>query len=161
MARSSAPSRLRRTSASCRGLAWPGTRPSRRERWRYHDERFLGVGSQVSRGSRGGRRLRTRPARQGMRHRRTHRTAGRVAGGALVSSRARGCRFATVLVTATIWGSWAAITPAQQAPAIERARALYDAGRLIEARTLLEDLVRAQPGDAGAYLLLGVIERTT
>ncbi len=70
-------------------------------------------------------------------------------------------RLTTVLALAVLWISWTTAASAQQTPTLERARALYDAGQLDEARTLLEDVVRAQPDDAGAYLLLGVIERTT
>jgi cytochrome c-type biogenesis protein CcmH/NrfG len=66
-----------------------------------------------------------------------------------------------MLTVALFWLPWTAAASAQQTPTLERARALYDAGRLNDARALLEDLVRAQPGDAGAHLLLGVIERTT
>jgi tetratricopeptide (TPR) repeat protein len=77
-----------------------------------------------------------------------------------VSGNTRGRRLATALAAAIIWASWTAVGPAQQ-PALEHARALYDAGRLEEARTLLKDLVRAQSGDAAAHLLLGVIERET
>ncbi len=55
---------------------------------------------------------------------------------------------------------WASAVFAQPPPPLERARALYDEGRLPEARALLEDLTRAETSDVGAYLLLGVVQRT-
>jgi cytochrome c-type biogenesis protein CcmH/NrfG len=77
-----------------------------------------------------------------------------------VTGRGLGARLATALAVAMLWTSWAATVSAQQPPVLDQARALYDAGRLREARALLEDLLRAQPGDGGAHLLVGVIERT-
>ncbi len=55
---------------------------------------------------------------------------------------------------------WTTAVRAGQAPTLERARALYDAGKLGEAGTMLGEMVRAGTGDAGVYLLLGVIQRT-
>ena len=72
--------------------------------------------------------------------------------------RGLGVRLATVLAATTVWTSAAS---AQPPPPLERARTLYDAGRLDEARALLEDLARTQTRDPGVHLLLGVIERTT
>lgn len=47
-----------------------------------------------------------------------------------------------------------------QQPPLERARGLYDAGQLAEARVVLVELIKQQPGEVGAHLLLGVIDRT-
>lgn|GEM_PF-4833270 len=49
---------------------------------------------------------------------------------------------------------------AQDSPSLERARGLYDTGRLGEARAELQTLVRAGSRDPGVYLLLGVVERS-
>jgi tetratricopeptide (TPR) repeat protein len=66
-------------------------------------------------------------------------------------------RFVAGLVMVAAWTS---IAWAQQPATLEAARALYDAGRLDDARSMLEDLARARAGDAGVHLLLGVVERT-
>ena len=72
-----------------------------------------------------------------------------------------GHRFHVPLLVVLVAAAWTSAAAAQQPPTLERARALYDSGRLGEARAMLEDLARAQPRDAGVHLLLGVVERTT
>jgi cytochrome c-type biogenesis protein CcmH/NrfG len=64
---------------------------------------------------------------------------------------------ATVLFAIVLCASQA---HAQQLPPLEQARASYDAGRLDEARRVLEALAGQGTTDSGVFLLLGVVERS-
>jgi cytochrome c-type biogenesis protein CcmH/NrfG len=73
--------------------------------------------------------------------------------------RLRGSGVRLAVLAAVAWLLWTAVAAAQEAPTLERARVLYDAGRITDARVMLEELTRTQTSDPGVYLLLGVVQR--